>query len=130
MISLIIAIVLLGIAGYIYFTQPATTDQVDTFESQSVDTTVWPDVNSFNLAKMTFEAKDLNTRENILVETNSSTKYYKIVNVKPEPSDYFDFQGFYSLMKNWEGPTWRFTLKGIAQENGSVLASEIYYTIQ
>jgi len=102
----------------------------DTFTPQSVNVLMWPDVKSFNLTNKTFEAKDLNTGKNIKVAINSSTKFYKIVYQKPAAGDYFDFQGFYSLMKNWEGPTWRFTLKGSTQNDGSIMASEIFYTIQ
>ena len=107
-----------------------TNSQTNTFVPQPVTVLMWPDVKSFNLTNKTFEAKDLNTSKKIKVATNTSTKYYKIVNMAPSPSDYFDFQGLYSLLKNWEGPTWRFTLKGTTQNDGSIMASEIFYTIQ
>lgn len=100
------------------------------FVSQSVNTLVWPDVNSFNLTNKTFNAEELNSRKTISVATNSYTKFYKIVYEKPTAGDYFDFQGLYSLMKEWVGPTWRFTLKGTTQSDGSILADEIFYTIQ
>ncbi len=107
-----------------------TNNQADTFISQSVDMLMWPDATSFNLTDGTFSAKDLESGEIIRIATNDSTKFYKIVNDKPAPGDYFDFKEFNSLMENWEGPSWRFTLKGSDQSDGSIMASDIFYTIQ
>jgi hypothetical protein len=36
-----------------------------------------------------------------------------------------DFSGMYSMMKNWVGPQWWFTVRGTYQNDGSLLASEI-----
>jgi len=136
MILLIPAIVLSGMV--IYFAagnastpknQPAN-DQAGAFIPQSVDTLMWPDATSFNLTDGTFSAKDLESGETIKIATNDSTRFYKIVNEKPAPGDYFDFKEFRFLMESWSGPSWRFTLKGSDQSDGSIMASEIFYTIQ
>jgi hypothetical protein len=94
--------------------------------SQAITLTVWPEVNSFDLTNQTFKAKDLNVLSTVKILTNSSTKYYRQVS----SNEYHDFQWLYNTMKNWEGPAWHFTARGIMQPDGSVLASEIYYTVQ
>ncbi len=89
-----------------------------------------PDAQSFNLTDGTFSARDLESGETIKIATDNSTEFYKIVHDSPAPGDYFDFQGLHSLMENWVGPDWRFTLEGSTQRDGSIMASKIFYTIQ
>ncbi|TSC59690.1 MAG: hypothetical protein LiPW15_710 [Parcubacteria group bacterium LiPW_15] len=124
-IALLAALIVISAGAVVYFAIGNKTTP-----PQTVTASMWPDVKSFDVADKTFEAKDLNTGEKIKVLTDASTKYYKIVYEAPSPSDYFDFQSLYSLLKNWEGPTWRFTLNGTVQNDGSIMASEIFYTIQ
>jgi hypothetical protein len=102
---------------------------------------VWPNVNSFDLANKTFQAVDIfdfnscNNPKNPnpsacdrlksgikKIKTNSSTIYYKLVDSVKE---YHDFNWLYSTVKNWIGPTYPFSIKGVAQSDGSFLASDI-----
>ena len=129
-IVVIVALIIVSAGAVVYFAIGDRLTPPQTEAPQSVTISMWPDVKSFDMANKTFEAKDLNTKEKIKVSTDASTKYYKVVYEAPSPSDYFDFQGLYSLLKNWEGPTWRFTLKGTTENDGSIMANEIFYTIQ
>jgi hypothetical protein len=99
---------------------------------QAVSLTVWPDKNSFDLNNKTFSAKNLNTQKNIKIVANDSTKIYnQSSNGQGEMiKDYQDFQWLSLTLKNWVGPPWWFDVKGSQQADGSVLADEIYYTIQ
>jgi hypothetical protein len=111
----------------------------DTFKFTDVKLVVWPDKNSFDLVGKTFFVKNLDNNKKIKVITTESTKYYtngykcttqpctesSITVIKT-----YDFQGFYSLMQNWQGPAWRFILLGKLNSDGSVTATEIFYTMQ
>lgn len=96
----------------------------------------WPNVNSFDLDAKTFSAKGVGKDASmgvVNIKTNNSTKYYMLVRSIPngaEGVDYKDFEWVYSTMKNWVGPEWWFTIKGAAQADGSVMASEIFQQIQ
>ncbi len=101
--------------------------------------TIWPDADTFDSNSKTFEAKDLDTQETLRVTTDLSTKFYKNKKACIDAScteqvtvvdENYDFESFYNLLKNWEGPSWRFTLKGTVQSDGSVIANEIFYQIQ
>jgi len=129
-ILLLVALIVISAGAVVYFAISNKSTPPQTEVPQSVTISMWPDVESFDMANKTFEAKDFNTKEKIKISTDTSTKYYRIVYEAPSPSDYFDFQGLYSLLKNWEGPTWRFTLRGTTQSDGSIMANEIFYTIQ
>ena len=129
-IALLAALIVISAGAVVYFAIGDRLTPPQTETPQSVTISMWPDVKSFDMVGKTFEAKDLGTKEKIKVSTDTSTKYYKVVYEAPSPGDYFDFQGLYSLLKNWEGPTWRFTLKGTTENDGSIMANEIFYTIQ
>lgn len=108
------------------FTTP--TDQT----AKVVELSVWPDKNSFDLSNKTFEAKDLNVIVDVKVVASDATKIYRQSSDENGTmvKDYHDFQWLYSTMKNWDGPTWWIVVKGVMQPNGSILANEIFYTVQ
>ena len=89
---------------------------------------VWPDKDSFNLKNQIFYATDLNSKKLIKIKVIEDTKIYR--QISSENKEYYDFQWLYSTLKNWEGPNWQFTVRGILQEDNSILALEIYYQIQ
>ncbi|MDD4082104.1 MAG: hypothetical protein PHD05_01825 [Sphaerochaetaceae bacterium] len=86
---------------------------------------LWPDVNSFNLVGKTFQAKGMGgsakSVKNIKVYINSSTKFSS----KDIATSMNSFQDMYTIMKDWVGFEWWFTVKGIYQEDGSFLANDI-----
>ena len=89
-----------------------------------VQLSLWPNVNSFDLTNKTFEAKgvrDSASIKDIKVYTNNSTK----ISSQNMSTSIYDFQGLYSMVKNWVGPEWWFTTKGVMQKDGSIVASEI-----
>lgn len=107
---------------------------------------VWPYVNSFNLTNQTFQAVDIfdfnacnnpknpdptacdrmkNEVRNI--KTNNFTIYYS---QSDSVKEYHDFNWLHSTVKNWIGPAWPFTIKGIIQSDGSILASDISVGVQ
>jgi hypothetical protein len=90
-----------------------------------VELRVWPDVNSFNMSNKSFEAKGVYQNVNIKkikINTNNLTK----ISSQDTSTSISDFQGMYSMMKNWIGPEWWFTAKGNMQNDGSLIASEIF----
>ncbi|MGB8816256.1 MAG: hypothetical protein WCC74_03455 [Minisyncoccia bacterium] len=112
----------------------------------TIELSVWLDVNSFNLTSQTFQAvnifdfnacnnpknPDPNACDRVKngvknIKTNNSTIYYR---QSDSIKEYHDFNWLYSTMKNWIGPSWSFTIKGVTQSDGSILASEIYYKTQ
>jgi len=109
-----------------------TADGEDEFGKEFVELSVWPDAGSFNLDDNSFYAKDLNTGQIIKIAANDETEIYK-QEIIGEPGtikkDYHDFPWLYSTLKNWEGPTWQFAIKGTI-EGDHILAFEIYYQIQ
>jgi len=108
------------------------------FITPTVQTTLelWPDVNSFDLANKTFQAKGVRNSakdvQNIKVYTITSTKIYRTEynGSGYEVAENYDFLGFYSLLKNWIGPDWWFTIKGELNSDGSINATEIFMTSQ
>lgn len=113
-------------------------DEAAGFASLEITLVMWPEAGSIDAEEKTFAATVLTADEGetfeegqeIEIVTDSATEFYKIVNQAPTADDYFDFAKFNTLMETWEGPDWRFTLKGNTQEDGSVLAREIFYQIQ
>ena len=99
---------------------------LSTFKFTNVRLTVWPDKNSFDMTNKTFIVEDLNTYKNVKIFVDANTKIYRQV----DSNEYHDFQWLYSTLKNWEGPSWHFIVNGDTKSDGSVLASEIYYTVQ
>lgn len=59
--------------------------------------------------------------KNIKVYINSSTKFSS----KDIATSMNSFQDMYTIMKDWVGFEWWFTVKGIYQEDGSFLANDI-----
>jgi vesicle coat complex subunit len=114
------------------------SEEASSFESRTISLAVWPDAASINADTKTFSATVLpesndetfEIGQEIDIRTDGATKFYKVVNKTPSTGDYFDFAQFQTLMESWEGPNWKFTLKGATQSDGSILASEIFYQIQ
>lgn len=113
-------------------------DQSAEFVSEKLTLVMWPDAENIDAGKKAFTATVLTADEagtfekgqEISITTDGATRFYKIVNKTPAAGDYFDFAKFKTLMETWEGPDWRFTLKGATQKDGSILASEVFYQIQ
>lgn len=87
--------------------------------------TVWPDVNTFDMASKSFQAKGVRDSaliKNIKVCTNSFTR----ISSEDMSTSVNDLQEMYSMMKNWVGPEWWFTIKGIMQSDGCLMANEIF----
>ena len=94
---------------------------------------IWPDVNSFDINNKTFEGKISFKDQRIKVLITDSTKIYQTIsdaeNIPNWENKYYSFNEFYSLIKNWSGPEWRFTVNGKI-ENNEIMADEIFYYIQ
>jgi hypothetical protein len=107
----------------------------------TIELSVWPDVNSFDLTKQTFQAVnifDFNACNNPKnpdssacdrvkngvknIKTNSSTIYYYHIDSYKE---YHDFNWLYLTTKNWNSTNLPLNIKGVTQNDGSFLASEI-----
>ena len=105
---------------------------------QVVSLTVWPDKNSFDLTNKTFEAKVLsmnselvNQKKILKIKTKDLTKFYeKHSTAEGGVIFYQDFQWLYSTMNNWDGFTWFFVINGTIQNDGSVIADEIFMIVQ
>lgn len=129
-ITIGLSLILVGVILLFQYYWPSQ-NEIKITVPKRIELTVWPDKNSFDLENKTFEAEDLNTRETVKIATNASTKYYRrTMRAEGYIHDNYDFNGFYALLKDWEGPSWRFTLKGEKQNDGTVLASEIFYQVQ
>lgn len=103
-----------------------------TNEPEQVVLEVWIDIQSYNLSAGTFEAKARETKEDLQVKVNNSTKFYRTAG-SPINREYFDnFVEFYIIAKDVYN--WPFTVKGMLypQEEGIrfIIADEVFWTAQ
>ncbi|MCD6085645.1 hypothetical protein J7J41_01455 [bacterium] len=87
------------------------------------------DVKSFDLDSKTFKGRTHPEGKNVKILTTDSTKFYRTA----EPGwqkEYFTFSEFYSLLKNWSGPFYPFTVKGILGERDIIRADEVFMIVQ
>jgi hypothetical protein len=100
--------------------------------SEPVSVSVFIDIKSFDLNNKTFGGMTQQIggeKKNVKILTTDSTKFYRT----SEPSwekEYFTFSEFYSLFKNWNGPSWPFTVKGILEKEGEIRADEVFMIAQ
>lgn len=90
---------------------------------------VWPEVESFDLINKTFEGKIWAKEQKVKILTTDSTKFYRTSGPNWE-KEYWAFPEFYSLLENWEGPGWPFTVVGVFKEEGTIIADEVYLVAQ
>lgn len=102
-------------------------------KNETVEVSIWPDVKSFNLENKTFEGKKWFTGETVKILTNESTKFYRGASNGIESfvvDKYYTFSEFQSLLKEWTGPEWRFTVRGVLENDGTIKASEVFFITQ
>lgn len=101
-------------------------------DNHSAEINVWPDVDSFNIENKSFYAKDLGTNKTVKITTSDKTQIYRQTGGEGGEiiKESHDFNWLYSTLKNWAGPAWWFTITGEEQEDGTILAKEIYYQTQ
>lgn len=90
---------------------------------------MFPNIDSFDLINKTFEGLTQTEGKKIKVITSDSTKFYSTAEPDWE-KEHFTFSEFHSLLKNWDGPPWPFTVKGIFEEESVIKAEKIFYIIQ
>ena len=87
------------------------------------------DVKSFDLDSKTFKGRTHPEGKNVKILTTDSTKFYRTA--EPDwQKEYFTFSEFYSLLKNWSGPFYPFTVKGILGERNIIRANEVFMIVQ
>lgn len=97
--------------------------------SEAVSISMFIDIESFDLDNKTFEGQTRPENKRVKVLTTASTKFYRTAGLSWE-KEYFTFSEFHSLLKNWSGPMWPFTVKGILEKEGVIRASEVFYFVQ
>jgi len=100
-----------------------------TFGWQPATISIFIDPESFDLNKKTFKGQLWPAGENIKILTTETTKFYRTA----EPGwqkDYFTFSEFQSLLKNWIGSPWPFTVTGIFEKEGVIKADVVYFIAQ
>jgi len=101
--------------------------------SKPVSIRIFIDVESFDLDNKTFEgqiwAEGQAEEKNVKVLTTDSTKFYRTADPDGE-KEYFTFSEFYALLKNWNGPPWPFTVKGVLKEESVIKADEVFMIAQ
>jgi len=107
--------------------EPCESDQTNV----PIELYMWPDKNSFDLTNKTFRAIGAGTdykkyTNSIKIETTKSTLFYRWPGKIAGFEEYYDFQWLYSTIKNWQGTDWFFGVKGVIQNDGSIMADEIY----
>ncbi|HUW72108.1 MAG TPA: hypothetical protein VMV66_02910 [Candidatus Humimicrobiaceae bacterium] len=85
---------------------------------------VWPEVESFDLTNKTFEGKIWASERKVRILTTDSTKFYSTSAPNWE-KEYWTFPEFYSLLQNWTGPLWPFTVEGIYEGENTLRADEV-----
>ncbi|MDD4358312.1 MAG: hypothetical protein PHY30_00675 [Candidatus Pacebacteria bacterium] len=90
---------------------------------------VWPNIQSFDLEDESFEGNIWTKDQSIKILSDDSIKIYRTSGPQWE-KEYFNFSEFYSLIGNWEGPTWPFHVKGFYAKENIFKAEEIFLITQ
>ena len=100
--------------------------------NNSAEINVWLDADGFNIENKSFYAKNLGTNETVKIVASDDTQIYRQTGGEDGEitKESHDFNWLYSTLKNWTGPAWWFTVIGEGQEDGTILAKEIYYQTQ
>lgn len=94
---------------------------------------VFIETESFDLSNKTLGGRTCAENTNIKVLITDSTEFYRGVyddKGKFIIDNYYTFTEFYSLLKNWSGPSWPFTVKGILKDENIIRASEVFLIAQ
>ena len=94
-----------------------------------ITASIFIDAKRFDLDSKTFEGRTHPEGKNVKILTTDSTKFYRI-SAPDWQKEYFTFSEFYSLLKNWSGPFYPFTVKGILEERNIIRANEVFMIIQ
>ncbi len=145
-IFVIIIVILVGIVGYLVFMRnlkapfgtptptppPITpTPTLTTELNEPVSIQIFIYEKSFDLENRTFEGKIWSEEKHIKILTTDSTKFYRMASGPTgEHKEYFTFSEFYSLIKDWEGPPWPFTVKGVLKKENVIQADEVFMIAQ
>jgi len=107
--------------------------------SEPVSVSIFIDVESFDLDNKTFEGLVYSVgvppqeRERVKVLTTDSTEFYRGAydgDGEFVIDTYYTFSEFHSLLENWSGPSWPFTVKGILEEESVIKADEVFMIAQ
>ncbi len=117
--------------------KPGESDESDNYfsikeKSKSENISIFIDAESFDLVNKSFEGQTQSESKNVKVLTADSTKFYRGVYDEGKfiVDNYYTFSEFYSLLKNWNGPPWPFTVKGVFEKSGVIKADEIFFIAQ
>jgi len=69
-------------------------------------------------------------KERVKVLTTNSTKFYRGAYDEEDGEfaidTYYTFSEFHSLLKNWSGLSWPFTVKGTLEKESVIKADEVF----
>jgi hypothetical protein len=116
---------------------PYLFDESDNYFSieekgKSENVSIFIDAGSFDLINKSFGGRTQSDFKNVEVLTTDSTKFYRGAYDKGKfiVDNYYTFSEFYSLLKNWSGPSAPFTIKGVFEKSGIIRADEVFLIVQ
>jgi hypothetical protein len=96
------------------------------------EVSVWPIANSFDSVNKTFEGNIAINNNKIKIITTDNTKIYQRADGLPDwkYAEHYNFAEFQSVIKNWTGPKYPFTMRGAIGKDGAMIVDEIIMKVQ
>jgi len=127
----IVAVLAVVVGGGILFLSGLGQEEpvIPEEEITEIKISMFIDSDSFDLEEKTFGGEPWPSGEKLKVLTTEDTKFYRTAGPARQ-KEYFTFTEFHSLLENWVGPPWPFTVKGAYKEEGILMADEVFYILQ